>query len=109
MDGFSNYDLDRLSGALRPDRDGLLHYLGAQVLCDRYFLRDLGQRIWKRRSTSGCGSRWVSRSPRKRTGFPQMAATAREDIAIGFYETMSLLLYVPSTPTLFHAGPLIRR
>ncbi len=38
-------DLDKLCGALDPERDTLLQYLGAQVLYDRYFLKDLDQKI----------------------------------------------------------------
>jgi ribonucleoside-diphosphate reductase alpha chain len=100
-----DFDLDRISSSIRPERDDLLQYLGAQVLYDRYFLKDLDQRIleipqyfWMR---IALGLALAERAPEKtENGGPH----AREAKAIDFYDTISLLLYVPSTPTLFHAG-----
>jgi ribonucleoside-diphosphate reductase alpha chain len=53
------YDLLRLGAELRPERDTLFTYLGAQVLYDRYFLK--GNRDHETPSTSGCASRWAWR------------------------------------------------
>jgi ribonucleoside-diphosphate reductase alpha chain len=99
------YDFARLGAALRPERDRLLQCLGAQVLYDRYFIKDLDQRIletpqyfWMR---IAMGLALTERSPE---GSPGDRGAAREDVAIEFYDVMSQLLYVPSTPTLFHAG-----
>ena len=99
-----DYDFARLGAALRPERDELLQYLGAQVLYDRYFLKDLEQRIletpqyfWMR---IAMGLALAERPPQAAAG----RISPREDIAIEFYDAMSQLLYVPSTPTLFHAG-----
>jgi ribonucleoside-diphosphate reductase alpha chain len=39
------FDLARLGAELRPERDRLFTYLGAQVLYDRYFLKNLDQEI----------------------------------------------------------------
>jgi ribonucleoside-diphosphate reductase alpha chain len=39
------FDLERLAGALRPERDGLLAYMGVQTLYDRYLLQVDGRRI----------------------------------------------------------------
>ncbi len=88
------FDLDRMCQAIAPEKDRLLHYLGAQVLYDRYFLKDLDQKImenpqyfWMR---VAMGLALGEKDPEAR--------------AIDFYETISSLLYVPSTPTLFHSG-----
>jgi ribonucleoside-diphosphate reductase alpha chain len=98
-------DLDTLGAAMRPDRDGLLQYLGAQVLYDRYFLKDLEQRIleipqyfWMRIAMG------LALAEAPEDGASPGALYPREARAIEFYEAMSRLLYVPSTPTLFHSG-----
>ncbi len=86
-------DLERLSAALRPERDLLFQFLGIQTLYERYFIRqddlaaELPQGFWMR---VAMGLAIEEEQP--------------EDWAIEFYELMSQLLYVPSTPTLFHAG-----
>ena len=88
------FDLERMSVAIVPERDRLLQYLGAQVLYDRYFLKNLDQEImenpqyfWMRASM---GLALEEENP--------------DDRAIEFYNTISQLHYVPSTPTLFHSG-----
>jgi ribonucleoside-diphosphate reductase alpha chain len=86
-------DLERMAAALRPERDHHFQYLGLQTLYERYFLRregiptELPQGFWMRVAMG-------------------LAAyeDQGEDWAIEFYELMSQLRYVPSTPTLFHAG-----
>ncbi len=88
------FDLDRITGALKPERDRLLQYLGAQVLYDRYFLKDLEQNILETPQYF-----WM----RVAMGLA-LGERDREERAIEFYTTMSTLRYVPSTPTLFHAG-----
>ncbi|MGH7920055.1 MAG: ribonucleoside-diphosphate reductase subunit alpha, partial [Candidatus Dormibacteraceae bacterium] len=86
-------DLNRLAGALRPERDDLFQYLGVQTLADRYLAREgerlleLPQAFWMR---VAMGVSLDEKEP--------------EETAIAFYELMSQLRYVPSTPTLFHAG-----
>jgi ribonucleoside-diphosphate reductase alpha chain len=89
------FDLDKLSAAIQPERDRLFHYLGAQVIYDRYLIRDgdnvileLPQYFWMRVALG-------------------LAIDEKEDNtkhAIDFYNTISNLLYVPSTPTLLNAG-----
>ena len=92
----NEFDFDALSQALDLSRDKLFEYLGIQTLYERYFVRDLSQRIlevpqyfWMRVAMGLAlneeKSKWVS-------------------YAIEFYNTMSSLRYVPSTPTLFHSG-----
>ncbi|MEL7061715.1 MAG: ribonucleoside-diphosphate reductase subunit alpha [Acidobacteriota bacterium] len=86
-------DLDRLAAALRPERDLDFQYLGLQTLAERYFLRldgtsvELPQTFWMR---VAMGLAIEEDQP--------------EDWAIEFYELMSQRRFVPSTPTLFHAG-----
>lgn len=92
-----DFDLDVLSNSLRPERDDLLQYLGAQTLYDRYFLRDPEtgavlesvQAFWLRVAMG------LALNEKK---------SEREQYAIKFYDLISQLYFVPSTPTLFHAG-----
>lgn len=89
-------DLNVLADAIVIERDSLLEYMGSQTLYDRYFLRDhaqkhieMPQHFWMRVALG--------------------MALCEEDIekkAIEFYEIISQLLYVPSTPTLLHAGTI---
>ncbi|MFQ5510389.1 MAG: ribonucleoside-diphosphate reductase subunit alpha [Candidatus Krumholzibacteriia bacterium] len=88
------FDFDRLCNAIRPEKDRLLQYLGAQVLYDRYFLKDLDQKIMENPQYF-----WM----RVAMGLA-IEEEQREERTIEFYETISSLLYVPSTPTLFHSG-----
>jgi len=87
------FDLDRLAAALDPSRDTLFQYLGAQTLYERYFARrdgrpfELPQAFWMRVAMG-----------------LSVAEADREGTAIRFYDLISSLRYVPSTPTLFHAG-----
>ncbi len=89
----SRFDLERLSQALRPERDLLFQYLGLQTLFERYFLKngdrciELPQVFWMR---VAMGLAIEEEQP--------------DDWAIEFYELVSQLYYVPSTPTLFHSG-----
>ncbi len=88
-----SFDLERMAAAIRPERDRGLQYLGLQTLYERYFLKngehcvELPQSFWMRVAMGLA-----------------VEEEQREDQAIEFYELMSRRLYVPSTPTLFHAG-----
>ncbi len=89
-----DFDFVRLQDAIQIERDSFLKYLGAQTLYDRYFLRDYDQNhlevpqyFWMR---VAMGLALDEPNP--------------EDRAVEFYNVMSQLYYVPSTPTLFHAG-----
>jgi len=88
------YDMEILCDAIRPERDLLLQYLGAQVLYDRYFLKNLDQEIMESPQHF-----WM----RVAMGLA-MDEENRESRAVEFYDTISQLHYVPSTPTLFHSG-----
>lgn len=90
-----DFDFSKISAAIQPNRDRLFKYLGAQTLFDRYFLRDhdqtvleLPQYFWMRVAMGLCVEE----------------GDAKNDRAIEFYNVMSQLLYVPSTPTNFHSG-----
>lgn len=91
-----SYDLEKMAAKLMPERDDLLRYLGVETLHDRYFIRDnkknvleTPQYLWMRVAMG------LARNEED-----------KEARAFEFYEMMSLLRFVPSTPTLFHAGTL---
>lgn len=88
-----SFDLEKLSESLSPERDDLFKYLGVETLHDRYFVRIDGtlletpQMMWMR---VAMGLAINEKDKEART--------------IEFYTVMSQLYFVPSTPTLFHAG-----
>ncbi|MBJ7598047.1 ribonucleoside-diphosphate reductase subunit alpha [Candidatus Nephthysia bennettiae] len=87
------FDLNRLALAVEPGRDLLFQYIGVQTLTDRYLARD-GDRLLELPQ-----SFWM------RVAMGLAVEEAEPDArAVEFYDLMSRLLYVPSTPTLFHAG-----
>lgn len=88
------FDLARLAHAIQVERDQELKYMGLQVLYDRYFLQDAEQKFLEVPQYF-----WM----RVAMGLA-LAEAAQEERAIEFYELMSTLHYVPSTPTLFNAG-----
>lgn len=92
----NDFDFIALSAALVISRDKLFEYLGIETLYERYFIRDLSQKIlevpqyfWMRVAMG------LALNEKKEEQVPY---------AIRFYEAMSTLRYVPSTPTLFHSG-----
>lgn len=88
-----NYDLPLLSKAIKIDRDNLFEYMGIQTLYERYLLKtrekrlELPQCFWMR---VAMGLAINEDNPNQR--------------AVEFYEVLSTLRFVSSTPTLFHAG-----
>lgn len=93
-----NFDLTALASAIKPERDDAFYYLGIQILSDRYLLRDrsdtqpifeLPQWFWMRVAMG--------------LSLKEADKTAR---AIDFYNTLSALDLVSSTPTLFNSGTL---
>jgi len=90
-----HYDLETLADELRPERDRLFTYLGAQVLYDRYFLKNLDQEILETPQYF-----WM----RVAMGLALGEREDSEKWALRFYGVISSLHYVPSTPTLFHSG-----
>lgn len=89
-----SFDLARLSAAIAPERDDLLRYLGVETLHDRYFIRDR-----EKRALETPQYMWM----RVAMGLA-LGEADKEARALEFYELMSTLRFVPSTPTLFHAG-----
>lgn len=88
------YDLGRLALNLKPERDRLFEYMGAQVLYDRYFLHnskneilEVPQYFWMRVAMGIA-----------------LNEKDKEERALEFYNLISRFLYVPSTPTLLHSG-----
>ncbi|MDD2990736.1 MAG: ribonucleoside-diphosphate reductase subunit alpha [Zoogloea sp.] len=89
------FDLTRLTAAIRPERDRLFGYLGLQTLYDRYFLHIDGQRIelpqiFFMRVAMGLALGEIDREAR----------------AIEFYDLISSFDFMCSTPTLFNSGTL---
>ena len=87
------FDLTRLAGALRHDRDLQFSYLGLQTLYDRYFLHVRGTRIelpqvFFMRVAMGLALNEADREAR----------------AIEFYDILSTFDFMSSTPTLFNSG-----
>ncbi|MEK7085331.1 MAG: ribonucleoside-diphosphate reductase subunit alpha, partial [Patescibacteria group bacterium] len=92
---YLEFDLDKMASRLRPERDELLMYLGAQTLYDRYFLRDVMQKeIFETPQAF-----WM----RVAMGVSLLEAD-KNGRALEFYEAISTLRYVPASPTLFHGG-----
>lgn len=90
------FDLEVLAAALQPERDQLFMLLGAQILQDRYLLRDrsnekdifeLPQWFWMRVAMGLA-----------------LKETDKEKWAIEFYHVLSKMDLVSSTPTLFNSG-----
>ncbi|AGA90011.1 ribonucleoside-diphosphate reductase, alpha subunit [Thioflavicoccus mobilis 8321] len=92
----TQFDLDRLGAALRPERDLEFTYLGLQTLYDRYFIH----------TTNG------ARLELPQAFFMRVAMglaieeIEREEQAIEFYELLSSFAFMSSTPTLFNSGTL---
>lgn len=87
------FDLVLLANYLKPDRDHLFNYLGLQTLYERYFLKINERRL---------------ETPQMFFMRIAMGLSLQEtnpvERALEFYEILSTLRYIPSTPTLFHAG-----
>ncbi|MEO7128031.1 MAG: ribonucleoside-diphosphate reductase subunit alpha [Rhodoferax sp.] len=87
------FDLQRLGGALKAERDLQFDYLGLQTLYDRYFLHVSKSRIelpqvFFMRVAMGLALNEIDREAR----------------AIEFYEVLSSFDFMSSTPTLFNSG-----
>jgi ribonucleoside-diphosphate reductase alpha chain len=89
----ASFDLNRLAAAIRPERDLLFTFLGLQTLYDRYLLHvgkvrfELPQ-VFFLRVAMGMALREDDREAR----------------AIEFYELLSSMRFMSSTPTLFNSG-----
>jgi ribonucleoside-diphosphate reductase alpha chain len=89
----SRFNLEKLSNALVLNRDEFIKFIGVQTLYERYFAKvngrhiEMPQAFWMR---VAMGLAINEQNPNER--------------AVEFYEVMSQLLLIPSTPTLFHSG-----
>ncbi len=88
-----DFDLGKLSEALKIRRDLDFKYLGIQILTDRYFIRFDGKCM----EAPQCF--WM----RVAMGL-SINEENKEEKAIEFYNLFSQFLYTPSTPTLFNSG-----
>ncbi len=94
-EGLLGYNLERMAAAIKIERDREFDYLGFQTLNDRYLLQEDGTS----RRLETPQAFWM----RVAMGLA-LNESDKEVRAIEFYDVMSKLEYVPSTPTLFHAG-----
>ena len=87
------FDLGKISSALKRERDNLFLYIGLQTIYDRYLIHINKKRIetpqffWMR-VAMGLATKEEN----------------REEKAIEFYNILSTMRFVSSTPTLFNAG-----
>lgn len=92
------FDLPRLADALQPERDRDFKYLGLQTLQTNYLSKEHGTRklietpqIFWMRVAMGCA-------------LAEKTIEERNNQAMEFYEIMSAMYYMPSSPTLYHGG-----
>ncbi len=92
-----NFDLPKISAALHLERDNRFTYMGLQTVYDRYLIHNAGRRLetpqyfWMR-VAMGLS---VNETPDQ-----------KNERAIEFYELLSSMRFVSSTPTLFNSGTL---
>lgn len=87
------FNLDLLAKNLHAERDLSFHYLGLQILYDRYLIQNQQRRIEPPQFF------WM----RVAMGLA-LHEKEKEQRAIEFYTVLSRFLFVSSTPTLFNAG-----
>ncbi len=95
------FDLPKLAEALVIERDNDFKYLGLQTLHSNYLSKEHKTRklletpqIFWMRVAMGCA-------------LAEKTPEARQAQAIEFYEIMSAMYYMPSSPTLYHAGTTV--
>lgn len=93
-----NFDLNRLAETIDRSRDNMFMYLGTQTLYERYLVRDAEGTGKIIENIQGF---WMRIAMGVALAEKEVERTTR---TIEFYEAMSRLRYVPSSPTLFHAG-----
>jgi ribonucleoside-diphosphate reductase alpha chain len=94
----SLFNLEKLTEKMDYNRDSIIEYMGTQTLYERYFVRDTHA---TGRILEDMQGFWMRVAMGLTLGEEEGAREAR---AIEFYNTMSLTRFVPSSPTLFHAG-----
>lgn len=88
-----NFDLEKLAASLDLENDRLFYYMGIRTLYERYLVKSNGRR------TELTQAFWM----RVAMGL-SIEEQDPTEVAIRFYQLMSKMQYVPSTPTLLHAG-----
>ncbi len=88
-----DFDLEELSYGLKLERDEKLQYMGIQTLYERYFQKLEGRRLELPQGF------WM----RVAMGLA-IDEEEKEKRALEFYDVLSTLRFVSSTPTLFHSG-----
>lgn len=90
----ASFDIEKLAQAIVPERDQLFEFLGVQTLYERYLCKlhdksiiELPQVFWMRVAMGLA-----------------LEEQDKEKFALAFYEQLSTMRSVSSTPTLFHSG-----
>ena len=92
-----NFDLPKISAALHLERDNRFTYMGLQTVYDRYLIHNAGRRLETPQYF------WM----RVAMGLSvNETADQKNERAIEFYELLSSMRFVSSTPTLFNSGTL---
>jgi ribonucleoside-diphosphate reductase alpha chain len=89
----AEFDLSKLSYALKLERDRLIQYTGIQTLYERYFQQ------WEKKRLELPQAFWM----RVAMGLA-INEKDKTEKAMEFYDVLSSLRFVSSTPTLFHSG-----
>lgn len=87
------FDLELLAQAIQPDRDFLFEFMGLKTLYERYFTKYKGNRFELPQAF------WM----RVAMGL-SLLESDKNARAVEFYNLVSNMHYVPSTPTLLHSG-----
>ena len=90
------FDLEKISAALCLERDTRFTYMGLQTVYDRYLTHSAGRRLETPQYF------WM----RVAMGLAVLENEQKNERAIEFYELLSSLRFVSSTPTLFNSGTL---
>jgi len=88
-----DFDLEKLASHLKQPRDRLFRFLGIQTLYEKYLFKNQERRIELPQAF------WM----RVAMGLA-IGEKNKNEKALEFYQVLSTLRYVPSTPTLLHAG-----
>lgn len=87
------FDLEKLAKAMSPDKDNMFNYLSMQTLYDRYFIHHKQQRIELPQAF------WM----RVAMGL-SLKEKDKNEKAIEYYNILSSMLCMSSSPTLFNSG-----
>ena len=91
-----DFDIEDLASYIKPERDHLLDFMGLDMMHDRYFIQSEG----RGRRLEVPQIFWM----RIAMGLAVAEKKDKNKHAKAFYDVLSTLRYVPSTPTLFHSG-----